>query len=289
MTVTTQEFCDVLRDRAAAVHELVTFSYAQGLGVSEEAITDMLAVEIRRRLPANHVFTRKFTRHEESSVSGADWLWVIGKPGKWLAILVQAKLARPGQASLRSLHHKNGAQRKMLVQHARAKKYIPLYVIYTGFTGDTSATSKTKSHQPLSWTPACPQALDPGQMGCVAVRPSQIARMHQSRKLRTSVVRLINAGNPLACLFCCPGSTGTDDLAAQALAGIKRLSLYDAQLTPFLVNETKGLVDDIYDLGEGLIFQSLPDIARVAVEGSQLESLSPFSKVTVISSEPLDR
>lgn len=184
MTLTAQQLCDVFRDRAAAVHDLVTFSYSNGLGVSEESITDTLLVEMRRRLPPNHVVTRKFTKHEESSFSGADWLWVIGRPGRWLPILVQAKLARPGEANLKHLHYKKGAQRQTLVQYARREGCVPLYVIFTGFTGRLPPASKRKRFKPERWKPSCPIATQLDQMGCVVVRPRQVALMHRGKAPR---------------------------------------------------------------------------------------------------------
>ncbi|WP_437593361.1 hypothetical protein [Sorangium sp. So ce1000] len=87
------------------------------MGISEETLTDVVLVELDRRLRP-HVLTKKFTKHEESSVSGADWLWAIGRPGRWLTLLVQAKLARPDAARLPGLHHGKGSQRKTLVSYA---------------------------------------------------------------------------------------------------------------------------------------------------------------------------
>ncbi len=64
-----QDLCDAFRDRAEAVHELISYSYRRTIGVSEETVTDVTLVEIDRRL-RQHVIIRKFTKHDESSLSG---------------------------------------------------------------------------------------------------------------------------------------------------------------------------------------------------------------------------
>ena len=60
MNLSAADLCDAFRDWAAAIHELVSYSYACGLGVSEETITDVTLVELRRRLHP-HVLAQKFT------------------------------------------------------------------------------------------------------------------------------------------------------------------------------------------------------------------------------------
>jgi len=124
MSLSVTRLCEVFRDRAAAVHDLVSYSYSQGLGVSEETLTDVTLVEMQRALQP-YVLTRKFTKFEESSASGADWLWTIGRPGRWVSILVQAKLARPGAERLPGLHHGKGSQRKTLVAYALKERCLP--------------------------------------------------------------------------------------------------------------------------------------------------------------------
>lgn len=114
MTLTHKALYDAFRTRASMIHDLITFSYStKHLGISEESITGITLVELERSL-LPHLITRKFNKREESSQSGSDWLWTIGRRGRWFSLLIQAKLVRPARKSLHGLHHRNGAQLDLL-------------------------------------------------------------------------------------------------------------------------------------------------------------------------------
>ena len=289
MTLTARELCSAFRDRASAVHELVSYSYSHAVGVSEETITDVTLVEMRRRLHP-YVIAQKFTKHEESSVSGADWLWTIGRPGRWLSLLIQAKLARPGAPSLAGLHHGKGAQRKTLVAHAAQQNYVPLYVVYSSFAGappapPTGAKGRRRPAVP-TWTPNCAMALeDIMQMGCVAVRPRQIALMFRGKGQKENVVRLLNGGRPWACLFCCPSKAGPTELADAVAAGLTALPIDSpAPVSPGGAKTSEP--DDVFEAPEHLIMSTPPDVVAELLEG-RTPAHVPFSQVVVISSEPV--
>jgi len=69
--------------------------YQAGIYIGEESLTDFALVRIANRNP-QHVRTRKFTRTQEGSRTGADWLWLLGSESdQWLPLLVQAKVMHP--------------------------------------------------------------------------------------------------------------------------------------------------------------------------------------------------
>src|SRR5687767_14311617 len=80
-----------LRQICRRTNRLIEGAKATRLGVLEETITDINLIDIAQRHPS-HVRTKKYTRIEEGQSSGADWLWFLGRPGEWFALLVQAKL-----------------------------------------------------------------------------------------------------------------------------------------------------------------------------------------------------
>ncbi len=294
-TLTPADLCAVFRDRASAVHQLVRFSYSTGLGVSEETLTDVTLVEIERRL-APHVLTRKYTKHEESKVSGADWLWTIGRPGRWLSLLVQAKLARPSTKRIAGLHHGKGDQRRTLVRYASQIQCVPLYLVYSGFqpaaqnvpAPSVKPQRGTPKNPPSAWKPSCPVILDDiTQMGCVAVRPRHVALMYRSNKQREDSTRLLNSGKPWACMFCCPGLGSAAELADALLLGLSSLPI-DAPGGKSPGGGSTPEPDDAFELGDRYITAQPPQIVRDLLAGREPEEVPPVSAVAVISAEPLD-
>ncbi len=300
-TLTAAELCAAFRDRAAAVHDLVSYSFSQGLGVGEETLTDVVLVEMHRRLHP-HVVTKKFTKHDENALSGADWLWTIGRPGRWLSLLVQAKLARPSKPSLAGLHHGRGSQRKTLVSYAAQETLWPLYVVYSAFSPPAPAaaaavitaakpTKKRRTPTP-TWQPACPIAIeDIKQMGCVAVRPRQVALMDRSSKNREDVTTLMSRGHPWSCLFCCRPAAGSVDLADLVAAGIARLPI-DHPHAKGPGGPGTAAPDDLFDSADTMITANPPPIVEALLAGRVIEhgepDAPPVAAVMVISSEPLD-
>lgn len=287
MTLTPSLLCDAFRDRAIATHELIRYSYSTGLGVCEETLTDLTLVEIMRALPKAHVLARKFMKHEEGSLSGADWLWVIGRPGRWLSLLVQAKLARPDQRSIRNLHHGKGQQRKTLVAYAIQQNLVPLYVVYSALPAPPpSAARRRLATLGRLGDPCATLQSDHRQMGCFLVRPRTVARLHRAKA--TQVSKLVEGGRPWACLFCCdPSNPPVSEFADAALAGVGRLPI-DAPDPRSPGGAGTSEPDDVFDLADRLITQRAPDVVAQLLDGDEPAAVPPFAGVSVISSVPLD-
>lgn len=292
MTLTPADLCKVFRDRASATHALIDYSYSVGLGVSEESITDILLVEMRRLLPPSHVYTKKFTKHEESSASGADWLWVIGRPGRWISLLMQAKLVRPNALRVHGLHHgkPEGSQRQTLVQYALKESCIPLYVVYTAFSAappvQIGQRGRPKAN-PNAWKPPCPAAIeDATQMGCILVRPRHVALMMRGKTGKDNAATLINRGHPWACMFCGHGTKHVE-LADAALAGVEGLFI-DSPAPTSPGGSSTPTPDDVLGLdAERFILRSPPAVVVDILAGREPEADPPFAAVSVISSEAL--
>lgn len=124
------EFGQCLQERAHWTHNIIEKSAMYRLGIMEETITDMHLFSIADQFK-NNVLTKKFNRREEGSKSGADWLWLVGEPGSWLPLLIQAKIINPQTGNCNYLDYKSGEQRTRLLTYARQHKFVPLYCIYS--------------------------------------------------------------------------------------------------------------------------------------------------------------
>lgn len=129
------EFGIFLNSRAHWTHNFIHRSMTLGLGVMEETITDINLFSIADRY-RNNIIVKKFSRREEGSKCGADWLWFVGEPGSWLPLLVQAKVINPRTGNCFHLNYRNGEQRKKLIFYARQHAYVPLYCIYSYVPSD---------------------------------------------------------------------------------------------------------------------------------------------------------
>ena len=184
MALTRNDLCEAFKRSAASIYDLITFSYSRStLGVSEEAITEMMLVELDRRL-SPYIATIKFNKREDGATSGADWLWTIGRPGRWFSLLVQAKLARPTSQTLHGLYHGNGEQLANLVAYARKEGCFPVYAIYN------NRLAASSEHE-------CGTIkMDPKQMGSVLVRAGHVATVYRRARLETRRVCETYLPNP---------------------------------------------------------------------------------------------
>lgn len=108
-------------------------SYQNGFGLSEDAITEMLLLDMWRlgwRYRTRRLAYKRFTRTDENK-TGADWLWwfVSGKRG--LPTLVQAKrLYKNGVYEQLKDEKYRPSQIETLIQHAKDRNYEPLFCFY---------------------------------------------------------------------------------------------------------------------------------------------------------------
>ncbi|MEG2013710.1 MAG: hypothetical protein RR063_10995 [Anaerovoracaceae bacterium] len=124
-----------LNRQALWTNNIIRKGYTSRLGILEETITDMQLLSMADQFGEN-VLTKKFSRREEGSMSGADWLWIIGEPGSWLPLLIQAKIVNPQTGNCQHLDYKNGNQRTQLLTYARQHRLVPLYCIYGNIPTD---------------------------------------------------------------------------------------------------------------------------------------------------------
>jgi hypothetical protein len=129
------ELYNTLSERAHWTNNIIKKSSILGLGVLEETLTDIHLITLAD-LYSENIITKKFSRREEGSKSGADWLWIIGEPGSWLPLLIQAKIINPKTGNCQHFNYKNGEQRRKLLIYARNNHFVPAYCIYSYIPND---------------------------------------------------------------------------------------------------------------------------------------------------------
>jgi hypothetical protein len=201
------DLCSTFRERAEWTNDIIRSGYATRLGILEESITDYHLLEFARRHEA-YVSTRKFSRREEGSLSGADWLWCVGGPEGWLLLLVQAKIVNPMSGTCLHLNYKKGHQRQQLVRYAKALGAVPMYCVYSYLSGD---------FMPSSTRVANPSSIPLAQWACTFVTPREIRRLTMKRLRKQSDV--LNVGLPWAIPFCRSGANAQKGLADTAAEG----------------------------------------------------------------------
>jgi hypothetical protein len=227
-----------LESRASWTNSIIRDGFTSRLGILEETITDMHLLEIHQRHRA-HVWTRKFTRKEEASLSGADWLWIIGEPGSWLPIAIQAKIVNPASGQCRLLNYKGGQQRRTLVRFARTYRFLPRYCIYSTLDGSFIPNS------PLV-PPGLRLPLE--QWACTLVAPKAISALAQRKATRQADI--LNEGIPWAVPFAGPSSSSP--------ASSRRLS------PPSSFTRSDSLAT--------FVANRMPQLAPSAIEAGQVEN-----------------
>lgn len=161
--------------------------------VGEESLTDWLLYKLSDHLA--WVRYVKFTRHEESWSSGADWEWWFLGDGECLGMRIQAKKTRghPDVYPLLAYSNRRGLQIERLLEGARQGNLLPLYAFYDAPTPMPSVPCPATSH-----TRSCGVFIASGRH----VYDEYIARGRQP----VNADSLLATSNPLTCLFCCAQS-----------------------------------------------------------------------------------
>jgi len=158
--------------------------------VKEESITDWLLYEISEK--RSNVAYHAFTRHEESSDTGADWEWWFLFHETAFKYRVQAKKVKTNADNYPSVAYsnKNGLQIEMLVDSANRSNAIPLYALYTA---------------PTQARTACCADRTASSSGVFIVGASALSTSFLSHP-RTKVTSddLLRQSVPLSCFACCP-------------------------------------------------------------------------------------
>lgn len=183
-----QDACTHFRDIASRVAHWM----ARQPSVGEESVTDWLLFETSERLP--WVRYRKFTRHEESRKSGADWDWWLVSRRASLGLRVQAKKVVAGTDHYRGLAHtsRTGLQIELLLEAARQENLLAFYALYCSPRVDPAVKCGGR------------QGAGTDEGVFLADAGSLYASFLKAGRTRVEADALLAHSNPLSCLFCCP-------------------------------------------------------------------------------------
>ncbi len=166
---------DTLCDHAYAIQRNEAYALT-GLGLREETLTDLVV----NAIAAGHsdfVYTKKFTHKEESSVSGADWLWCVGEPGAWISFAVQAKIESRKTRRINYLHYREGQQYNRLVNFCKIFGIIPKYSLFSAIEQDEVIGE------------GCLRTIEPVQWAFSAIAPKHVSHLRTAKERCVSRVR----------------------------------------------------------------------------------------------------
>lgn len=156
-----------------------------GSSLEEESISDYFLDCIGQRCDGIFI-TKKFTRHEEATMSGADWLWWVLLPQGACCFHVQAKKLSASKTYLDlGYHNKKNVQIDQLMQYAQTRNAVPLYLFY----------APSYTNYPL----LCNRFM---MNGVCFIEASKLHQYYANINAQINHKLLINETWPIPCLMC---------------------------------------------------------------------------------------
>ena len=159
--------------------------------VGEESITDWMLFTLSQSLP--NLKYKKFTRHHEARVTGADWEWWIVDNSSAISMRIQAKKVIFGKDNYAGLAHTNkyGLQIEKLIDDAKIKNFIPFYALYA---------SPRKQQKVI-----CGGKNDAADKQGVFIASAQnlYNKYIKKGKVKVEAADLLSRSNPMHCMACC--------------------------------------------------------------------------------------
>lgn len=282
MRLSIRDLHITFQERSLWTNRIIEGGLSTRLGILEETITDVNLIEISRK-HSEYILTKKFSRREEGSKSGADWLWCIGEPGAWFPLLVQAKVINPKTLTCHALNYRSGEQRRLLIKFARRHRLFPTYCLYSQITDNTFLQSRSLSS--LS-------AIDSFEWACTLVIPKFIRQLVSKNKKRQP--DLLKYGIPWTFPLQEATHNESNKLAYSVAKAIKRVN---SELN-FLTSQThiespKNSRSQASRIRwenpdpEVLIVPNLPSIIARLISGKVSSVSSPIGGVGIISCLPI--
>lgn len=170
--------------------------------VNEESVTDFLIWRWRQLDKRfNYLSAKTFTRHQEHSLTGADFeleLWLVGRRQS-IPLLFQAKkFIKSYDSYVRRFNYPNNTQNQMLTLQGYAAKHslLPFYAIYSSNSGGVM--------------PLCGGRQAPPEAG-VYMLPATDAKTFGDAGYgkQLALETILGKSNPFHCIFCCPFGIST--------------------------------------------------------------------------------
>jgi hypothetical protein len=255
-------------------------SHRLSAGISEDSITDMLLLDMRRR--TNRLSYRRFTRHEEHRNTGADWLWWFVAGGKGFPLLVQSKRLYPsGRYESLKYARRPSDQTNTLLRHARRNRWFPIFCFYNYW------------HASRPW-PSAPTYDEREQWGCAVAPAKSVKRSLRSASNGNSFVSIAPISVPWMRLVCADeGAEAIDEGAEDIVEPVDKRAETGSGLPDFVRSRVKRIfgVRAIPEIAGRLppeVLQLLGE--RVEEDGTEPpEGLSFLDGMIVVSDKPIGR
>lgn len=221
--------------------------------IPEDSITDMLLLEMRRL--SSSLIYKRFTRHEESKDTGADWLWwFVSKDGKCgLPILLQAKRLF-NSLRYESLKYKTSRadQTNTLLRYAQRCKFVPMFAFYNHWDSQQSWLHERCSN-------ICPQ------WGCSIAPAKEVKRALKSHGPNGNHLERLGPISMPWCVLVCPAPAKDElpDRVRRSLLDFFRLRVVPApvELPDYVRRLMLGSAED----ADGLPPEALPFLKGLVV------------------------
>jgi hypothetical protein len=289
MRLSLRDLCATFQECTLWTNNIIEDGLSSRLGILEETITDINLITIARR-HSDFILTKKFSRREEGSQSGADWLWCIGEPGAWLSLVVQAKVVNPATSTCHFLNYRSGEQCKLLLNFARRYRLLPLYCLYSNITDGLYPPSKLLPS--LS-------SINSSEWACSLVIPKFIKELAKQKQKKQ--IDLLRYGIPWTYPFYHAATNSDKELARSLAEAMKQIrtefesvdssGMYIQLLNDFSSKTKKQDAKRIrWENPDPLLLVTpdLPSVALRLLKGKMSAVKSPIAGVGIISSVPLE-
>lgn len=289
MRLSLRDLCATFQECAVSTNGIIEDGLSSRLGILEETLTDINLVTIAKR-HSDFILTKKFSRREEGSQSGADWLWCIGQPGAWLSLLVQAKIINPATSTCYLLNYRQGKQCKLLLNFSRRHRLLPLYCLYSHIAEEFYPPSKS--------LPSLSE-ISASEWACSLVIPKFVKELVKQKHKKQS--DLLKYGIPWTYPFYQAEANSDQQLARSLAEAMKKIrtefeSLNSSETHVHLLDSSSKKANK-----QGtsriswanpdpllLITPDLPSIALRLLEGKVSAVKSPIAGLSIISSVPVE-
>lgn len=132
--MTKSSLCCVLKSCSAYIYDWLNYRASNAVNMlpCEESITDWLIYEVCKNATASYVVTTRYTKLQESKITGADWEWVFIFDNGTYVFRIQAKKLECVNNYDKINYPKGTAQQiTKLIADANLHNAFPVYVFYS--------------------------------------------------------------------------------------------------------------------------------------------------------------
>jgi len=172
------------------------------VGLGEEAITDLLLVEISKRQPYD-IITIKFSKNYEAQ-EGADWEWWILSRSGIIGLRFQAKRVHLVRGSYEYTHldylSGNKHQVDILIDHSQNLGMVPLYIFYNFWDLDFPFY---RFINPSINNLGCCRLYSRRNLGIAIASAFDVKDLVKQNPPKKSLSDVLPVSWPIYCLTCC--------------------------------------------------------------------------------------